>query len=285
MFDPKSKIRPPAAAGQFYPEGKEGLGKMIDGFLSQAEVPGIKGKIFGLLLPHAGYLFSGLVAAHGYKLISDKKFDTVILIGDSHYERFDGVSLWEKGEWETPLGKIKIDEELAKAIVAVSDRFFSRDSAHLFEHSIEVHLPFLQKALKDFKILPIIFGSEDKDWRELARILVKNIRGRKILIIASSDLSHYPSREEAERLDRETLKGVLTADPVRLKEKIAELEGKSVPGVETLMCAQDSVKTLLEIAKSLKAKAKLLDYANSGDALMGDKDRVVGYGAVAFYLP
>ena len=257
-------LRFSAVAGQFYPENKGELEEMIDGFLRQAKPSKIEGKIFGLLLPHAGYVFSGHVAACGFKVISKENFDTVIIIGDSHYERFDGVAIWPEGEWETPLGRVEIDSELARTGLGSSKRFVRRDSAHLWEHSIEVHLPFLQKILRNFKILPIIFGSENKDWGLLAETISKNVKD-KILIIASADLSHYLSYREAKKTDKKTLNNLL---------------GLQTSGLD--ICAIDSAKTIIEITKKLGGKAKLLKYLNSGDTA-GDKLRVVGYGAVAFH--
>lgn len=279
----QEKLRFPSVAGQFYPENKKELKETIDNFLNKAKIPEIKDEIFALILPHAGYIFSGQVAAYGFKAIKEKEFETVILIGDSHYERFDGVSIWEKGEWETPLGRVKIDEDLAEKILKKSQRFFVRDSAHLFEHSIEVQIPFLQKILKKFKILPIIFGSENEDWGDLAGAILNTIKTKKVLIIASSDLSHYPPYEIAQKADLETINEILTVDPEKFAKKIEQLERK-YPGVDTFACAQDSIKTILEIGKQLKAKGLLLKYQNSGDTLFGEKSQVVGYGAIAFYL-
>ena len=278
----QEKIRFPAVAGQFYP-GEEGeLNQIIDEFLKNAKVPEIKDEIFGILVPHAGYVFSGPVAAHCYKTIQGKKFETVVLIGDSHYEYFDGVSVWEKGEWETPLGKVKVDEELAKEILNFSKRFFVKDSAHLFEHSLEVQIPFLQRVLKNFKILPLIFGSEDEDWKDLAKSILKLMEKRKILVVASSDLSHYPPYEVAQEADKRTVEGILSSDPEKFKEKIETLK-KLFPDVDTFACAQDTIKTILEVSKNLKGKAKLLKYQNSGDTIYGEKTQVVGYSAVAFF--
>ena len=277
----QEKLRLPAVAGQFYPGEKKELEKMIDEFLNLAKVPKIEGEIFGLILSHAGYVFSGPVSAYGFKAISGKDFKTVILIGDSHYERFEGVSIWEKGIWETPLGKNKVNEKLAKEILSHSKRFFVRDSAHLFEHCLEVQLPFLQKVLKDFEILPIVFGSENEDWKDLARAILNSMK-EKTLIIASSDLSHYPPYEIAKNADFQTIEGILTLDPEKFSKKIEELEKKFF-GVDTFACAQDSIKTILEISKNLKAKAKLLKYQNSGDTFFGEKSQVVGYSAIAFY--
>jgi AmmeMemoRadiSam system protein B len=282
MIDQKEKLRFPAVAEQFYPEGEKELSQMIDKFLKDAKVPKIEGEIFGILVPHAGYIFSGPVAAHCYKAIEGKKFNTVVLIGDSHYEYFDGVSVWDRGEWETPLGRVKVDEELAKEILSFSKRFFVKDSAHLFEHSLEVQIPFLQKVLKNFRVLPLIFGSEDKDWKDLAKAILKLIERKKILIVASSDLSHYPPYEVAIEADKRTIEGVLSSDPEKFKEKIENLK-KLFPDVDTFACAQDTIKTILEISKNLKGKAKLLKYQNSGDTIYGERSQVVGYGAICFY--
>jgi AmmeMemoRadiSam system protein B len=277
----REKLRFPAVAGQFYPGEREELSQMIDEFLENAKIPKIEGEIFGILVPHAGYIFSGPVAAYSYKAIEGKNFGAVILIGDSHYEYFDGVSVWDKGEWETPLGKVKVDEELAKEIMNFSKRFFVKDSAHLFEHSLEVQIPFLQKVLKNFKILPLIFGSEDKDWKELAKAILKLMEKKKILIVASTDLSHYPPYEIAIEADKRTIEGILSSDPEKFKEKIETLK-KFFPDVDTFACAQDTIKTILEISKNLKGKAELLKYQNSGDTIYGEKSQVVGYCAIAF---
>jgi AmmeMemoRadiSam system protein B len=281
MINQKEKLRFPAVAGQFYPGEREELSQMIDEFLENAKVPKIEGEIFGILVPHAGYVFSGPVAAYSYKAIERKNFETVVLIGDSHYEYFDGVSVWDRGEWETPLGRVKVDEELAKEILNFSKRFLVKDSAHLFEHSLEVQIPFLQKVLKDFKILPLIFGSEDKDWKELAKAILKSMEKKKILVVASSDLSHYPPYEVAQEADKRTIEGILSSDPEKFKEKIENLK-KLFPDVDTFACAQDTIKTILEISKNLKGKAKLLRYQNSGDTIYGEKSQVVGYCAIAF---
>lgn len=272
----------PAVAGQFYPDNKKELSAMIDAFLASVGPEKKLGDVLGLILPHAGYLFSGKVAAFGYKTIAGRKCDTVIIIGDSHCEYFDGVAVWPEGFWETPLGKVEIDKDLAGKILSYSGRFLVRDSAHLFEHSIEVHLPFLQKVLPGSKILPLIFGSENKDWQILAEAITKSAKGKAILVIASSDMSHYPAYKDAKEADLEILEEITKLDPLKLEEKIRNFEKKSIKGVETFLCAKDAVKVLLEFAKTNGAKAEILKYANSGDS-GGEKDRVVGYGAVAFF--
>jgi AmmeMemoRadiSam system protein B len=139
----------------------------------------------------------------------------------------------------------------------------------------------LQKVLKNFKILPLIFGSEDKDWKELAKAILKLMERKKILVIASTDLSHYPPYEVAVEADKRTIEGILSSDPEKFKEKIENLK-KFFPDVDTFACAQDTIKTILEISKNLKGKAELLRYQNSGDTIYGEKSQVVGYCAIAF---
>ena len=258
-------LRLPEVAGQFYPENKKELAEMIDEFLIQAKPPKIEGDIFGLLLPHAALEYSGPAAACGFKAIAGRNFDTVIILGDSHYERFDGVSIWPDGAWETPLGKVEVDNELARTVLANSKRFFRRDSAHLWEHSVEIQLPFLQRVLKNFKILPIVFGSENKDWELLAEVIVENIKNKRILIIASADLSHYLPYQKAKKIDSETIKNILNLRTNNLD-----------------VCAIDSAKTLIEITKLFGGQTKLLKYLSSADTA-DSKAKVVGYGAVVFY--
>lgn len=214
--------------------------------------------IFGLILPHASYEFSGRVAAAGYRAILGRKFKTVIILADSHYERFDGVAVWAGGVWETSLGKTKVDDKLAAKIMAFSPRFFRRDSAHLFEHSIEAQLPFMQIVLKNFKILPIVFGSENKDWAKLAEAVLQNTELNKTLIIASSDLSHNLPQGKGEKADEQTINNILNLQINRLD-----------------VCAPDSIKTLLTVAKKRHAKARLLKY----------EFKKTGFGAIAFLVP
>ncbi|MCK4781801.1 AmmeMemoRadiSam system protein B [Candidatus Parcubacteria bacterium] len=281
-YENSEKVRPPALAGFFYPEEKQELEKMIDNFLKKTSVSETKARILGLVLPHADYAYSGSVACFGFKKLSKEKIDTVIIIGDSHYEYFDSVSIYDRGEWLTPLGKVKINKDLAQKINSESDRFFFKSSAHLQEHSIEVQLPFLQRVLKDFKIIPIIIGSENKDWEELGKAILKHCQAKRILIIASSDLSHYPYKKDAEKADKKTIEGILSCDPQKLSQVLRKLEKENISNIETFLCAEDSVKTLLYVMKNLGAQARVLKYAHSGDTA-GEKQKVVGYAAIEFF--
>lgn len=278
----QKNIRPAAVVSQFYPENKNKLQKTIDSLLSKAVFEKINGKIIGFMLPHASYKYTGEIIAKALKIIADKKIDTIIIIGDSHYEYFDGVSIWPKGEWQTPLGKVKINEELAKKILESSNRIFKRDSAHIFEHSVEVLLPFFQRALKKFEIVPLIIGSENKDWNVLKDIISKHLNSQNILIVASSDLSHYLSYKEAKKIDSQVLKQITSLSVENLENKLKDLENLKLNNAETFLCAKDAVKTLMMISQLLGGKAKLLGYANSGDAKYEDKEKTVGYASVIF---
>ena len=281
-MEKKAKIRPPSAAGQFYPEDKKELEEELNRLMAGSPASRINGEVFGLLLPHASYVFSGAVAALGMKAVEGKKFDAVIILADSHYEYFEGVSVWPEGEWETPLGKIEVDKEIAGKIISSSEGFVSRQSVHLFDHTIEVHLPLLQKTLGRFKLVPVVIGSEGKDWKKLAEVILDIMKKRRVLVIASSDLSHYPPYGEAKEADQAVLGAIESLDDKILDKSIAELEKKNIPNAQTFLCSRESAKVLMEIARNLEGKAKILGYANSGDS-GGEKDKVVGYGSVAFF--
>lgn len=278
-------VREPAVAGQFYPADPQALQEQVDEFLANAQAVQAQGEIFGLLLPHAGYQFSGQVAAFGAKALEGKHFDTIILIGNSHTERFDGISVFPAGFFKTPLGEIEIDNELAKKIMAENKRIFFKESAHQKEHSLEVELPFLQKTLQNFKIVPILFGnSGGEDYKILAQALLKHIQNKNVLLLASSDLSHYPPYEKANYADKKTMGAILTGEVSELEKTIRDLEKEGIEGAVTFACGIDAIKTVMLVAAGLEEdEIKLLNYANSGDAEGGDKSRVVGYGAIGFF--
>ena len=262
-------IRGAAVAGQFYPGSKEDLEKQVNDFLASVELPETKGHVIGLIIPHAGYQFSGQVAAYAFKTLASQDVDTVILIGNSHTERFEGISVFEKGYYETPLGKVKIDSDLAQSLIKEDERIFYKETAHGKEHSLEVQLPFLQKVLSSFKIVPVLFGnSSPQDYNILAQAILKNIDGKNILLIASSDLSHYFPYQQAKDMDLETIDLILDSN-------INQIENA---------CAKDAIKTLMLVTQELNVEqVELLNYANSGDVSSGDKNRVVGYAAIGFF--
>jgi len=283
---PKDFIRRPQVAGQFYPQDPEVLKEEIKNFLSKEKPIEYRGEIIALILPHAGYQFSGLVAAAGFRNLIKEDIETVILIGNSHHQYFKGVSIYPRGYFETPLGKIEIDSDLAEELMKQDPDITFMESAHLNEHSLEVQLPFLQMVLKNFKIVPILFGNNDDDYYKiLSDAILKTVKGKNVLIIASSDLSHYPSYKDANYADKKTIDSILTGDFKKLEDTINNLKEEQIPNALTFACAEDAIKTTMMVARGLGAnEIKLLKYANSGD-VYSDRSQVVGYAAIGFFAP
>lgn len=283
IFD---KLRPPAVAGAFYPGDSQTLKNQIKLFFKKTEIPKIKGQIQALIVPHAGYDFSGQVASYAYKILKGKSFDTVILIGNSHHQYFEGASVYPQGFYQTPLGRVEIDAELAQALIKKSSQISFFSEAHQKEHSLEVQLPFLQVVLDKFKIVPILFGNTSKDFEFLSRALIEALKqaDKKVLFIASSDLAHYPSYEDEIQADKEVIKAVLTGEAQKLEKTLRSLEAQNIPQASTFMCGEEAVKAVMAVAKALGAhQIQLLKHANSGDAEIGDKLQVVGYSSIAFF--
>jgi len=283
---PQIKKRAPAVAGSFYPANKDGLSTLIDRFLENVKTTQVKEDIVAMVAPHAGYTYSGQVAAYGYKELIGENFDTIILIGNGHKEAFDGISVYKHGVWQTPLGDVQIDSDLAEKLIKSNPRIMFRGSAHNYDHILEVQLPFLQKTLKNFKIVPIVFGNQNKDdYKFLAKAILDNIKGKKVLIIASSDLSHYPSYEDSKAADSKTIEGILSGDVAKLEDNISALTKQYIPNAVTFACGDDAIKTAMLVAKGLGATdIKLLGRANSGD-VTGGKYHIVGYASIGFFKP
>lgn len=280
-------LRYPAVAGAFYPGGKVSLKQMIDGFLAKASPPKVSGSLMALVVPHAGYVYSGQVAAYGYKLLKGRRIDTVIIMSNSHKSRFDGVALYPKGAWMTPLGEVPVDQKLAKSLASSDAGIRLDEAAFEGDHTIEVQLPFLQSVLSGtFRIVPVLFGNAGKDdAQRLAAAILKHIKDRNALVIASTDLSHYPSYDDAKKADAKTIEGILSGDVATLEKNIAETERLRLPNEVTCACGEDGVKTAMLVARGEDASdIVLLKAANSGDA-SGEKKRVVGYAAIGFFKP
>ena len=265
----ESEIRRPAVAGAFYPDEPGELKGMIGGFLEKAGNVKLEGRLRGLVVPHAGYIYSGPVAAFGYKLLAGQKpqASKIILIGPSHYAGFFGAAESGAAFWQTPLGIVKAGSLMDK--IGKSEAIHRIPQAHEQEHCIEVQLPFLQSVLKkDFTIYPIVTGEVSPT------VLANEVAGvidDQTLIIASSDLSHYNPYEKAVRLDSICNRAVPALD-------IGTMEDSGDA------CGKTGILSLMHIAKKMKWKGKMLDYRNSGDTA-GPKDAVVGYGCYAFYSP
>ena len=280
-----SDIRRPAVAGAFYPNSPSTLRRMVREFIDEAPRVDVDGRIIGLISPHAGYVYSGHVAGYAYKQVEGESYDSVIVIGPSHRMPFWGFALWAKGGFETPLGTVPIDEGLASELMSLNDGIKHLPQAHAYEHSIEVQLPFLQESLGEFNLVPILMQDySEAACHSLASTLGECLKDRNVLIVASTDLSHYPEYDEAVRADRIVIEAVSKFDPAELRRRMDEHMRLGVPELHTMMCGAGPVYVLLEAAKLLGAeKVKVLKYANSGDVPFGDKGQVVGYMAAAIW--
>ncbi|MEW6357978.1 MAG: AmmeMemoRadiSam system protein B [Planctomycetota bacterium] len=273
-----------ALAGQWYPADPDELRKMIDGFLAKAEKKDIPGRLIGLVSPHAGYRFSGPVAAWSYKQIVGRDIETVVVLGVCHSGYPSLISVFPGGKYRTVLGDIPVDTEMAQKITKADKRIGFEPRAHISEHSAMNQIPFLQCVLKDFKIVVILMTQCTMDECEVVSdALVKACEGKKVLLIAGTDLSHFPSYEVANRVDMATLESLKTYDPAYIRSEEDRLKGRNFDEPSCTMCADDATITMIMAAKKLGAnQAMILKYANSGD-VGAEHERVVGYGAMAFY--
>ena len=282
-----SEVRKATGAGQWYPADPQELANMVDGFLKQANLGGAPAaEPIAIIVPHAGYIYSGQVAAYAYKKIEGIKYDTVVVIGDTHTGRGrSDIAVYAKGAFETPLGRVPIDEEVAQALVASSEKIEFERNAFVGEHPVENQLPFLQRVCEGLRIVPIVINKPTLENAQLlSEALVKALRGKKPLIVGSTDLSHYHPYEEARRIDEIALRAILSLDPEKVLDSPQECARAGIPNVRITMCSQGAVLTTILTAKALGAnRATVLKYANSGDTPYGGRDRVVGYGAVMIW--
>jgi AmmeMemoRadiSam system protein B len=270
-----NRIRQPAVAGTFYEGDQTRLRKHVDQLLEDAEIVPLPGQIKGLVSPHAGYVYSGGAAAVGYKALRGSTYDAVILVGPSHREFFDGASLYPGDAFRTPLGDVAINKEIRDSLAAQSDFIAISDTGHRNEHCLEVQLPFLQRVLGDFSFVPIIIGNQRREiCLALGDAIAKVAARKNLLLVASSDLSHYHPYESAVGLDRQVIDRVEAFDE---NELMRQLEGERIEA-----CGGGPVVTVMRAAKLLGAnKGQVLYYCNSGD-ITGDRTAVVGYLSAAF---
>ncbi len=275
------KMREPYVAGSFYESDEEALRDEIEAcFLDKRYGPGSlpstehkdERKIIGLVSPHAGYMYSGKIAANGYFQLSyEKKPDLVIIIGPNHEGIGKDAASYPDGYWKTPLGNVKVD---TSALDKVNDGTISIDElSHQNEHSIEVQLPFLQYIYgNDFDFLPICLKDQSLRTAEsIGKILYKILSQRDAIVVASTDFTHYETNEEAHRKDNLAIKAIVEGDPVNFYKTITEND--------ISMCGYGAVATLLYLSKALNGKTELIKYATSGD-IVGDTSFVVGYGSL-----
>jgi len=270
------KIRESVIAGTWYPADPALLKKELVRYLDRARPPALEGDLIGLVVPHAGYMYSGGVAAWSYKLLLKNRFDRVLILAPSHSVSFAGASIYHLGGYRTPLGIVPLDRELIDELYKHDAIIRFNPQADSGEHSLEIQLPFLQTALGDFSLTPVIMGNQHYDFcLKLADAIAKVCTGKRVLIVASSDLSHYYPYEKAMLLDGVCLERLNDFDPDGLAEQ--------VKNQRTQACGAGPMITVMLAAKRLGAdRSKVLNYANSGD-VTGDRSGVVGYAAAAIY--
>lgn len=269
-------IRRSVIAGTWYPGNPKILRKDIESFFHNVPDDKIAGRIKGLIVPHAGYAYSGQVAAFAYKSIRGEIFDSVILLGPSHRTFFHGVSIYDRGGYETPLGIVPVDVTLANDIMAQSNMISYMPTTHAEEHSLEIQLPFLQVALGEFHFVPLVMGEQNRQTCEtLAESIIRAVGNRNVLIVGSSDLSHFHSYEKAVKLDSIALKHIERMDGKGLLKDLENNECEACGGGPTIV-------TMMASEKLGADRVKILKYANSGD-VTGDTRSVVGYAAAVIY--
>lgn len=265
-------------AGSWYPGNPEVLTRAVQDLLERAPAPPALPHLVALVSPHAGLVYSGPVAAAGYRLLARFPFDTAVLVGPSHFVAFSGAAVWASGAFDTPLGRLEVDEETAAAILAHDRRLQFLREPHEPEHSLEMQLPFLQVLAPEIAIVPILMG-------EQSRAEVETVAGaiaaaaanspRRILLIASSDLSHYRPAEIAARLDGQVVERVEGFEPDRLMDLLEQSHEHA--------CGGGPMVAVLKAARALGAdEARVLRYGDSGD-VTGDKTAVVGYLSAAVF--
>ncbi len=278
------RIRPSAIAGTWYPDDPETLTTMMDALL--AAVKPVDGEPIALVVPHAGYVYSGLVAAHGFKQLEGVPYEVAVVIASDHQTPLSApISVWTEGGFETPLGIVPVDVELAEALVATDPRITFDPAAHEGEHPIEIELPFLQRVCPGCRLVPVLMGANDEGAvATLADALLAVLPGRRAVVIASSDLSHYPRQEDALQVDGTTLAAIETGDPLVVRTTIATSMAAGLPNLATCACGEGPILVAMQVAQGLAADTiTVLRYANSADSPYGDAEKVVGYGAVMFW--
>lgn len=276
-------IRPAAVAGSWYPASPDSLGREVDGYVARApieQVPAPK----AIVAPHAGLKYSGPVAAFAYNAVSRARYSAVVLVGPSHFVAFNGVSIWPRGAWQTPLGPVQVADELSDRIIAASAAITEQRVAHEREHSLEMQLPFIARLLPGVPIVPMVMGDQSRETAfGLGDTLVSALNERSgrpsggpgVLLVASSDLSHYEDARTAARLDAVVLQHVEQLDAEGLMQAI-ETEPRHA-------CGGGPMVAVLRAARQLGAThGRVLKYGDSGD-ISGDKASVVGYMAAAVW--
>jgi AmmeMemoRadiSam system protein B len=275
MTVPERPYRRAAVAGSWYPGSSTELASEVDRYLAGATPDLPHGAVRGLVSPHAGLMYSGPIAAWAYRAIQDDTFEVAVLVGPAHRLGFEGVASYPRGAWETPLGPATIAGDVAAAILAATPLVHESEGAHAREHSLEMQLPFLRRVLPDVPIVPLLMGLQTPETvKGLGDALGSVLAGRRALLVASSDLSHYLDSRAAARMDRQVLDLVSKYDDEGLVRLL-----KTRPDHA---CGGGPIAAVMRAARALGARAgRVLRYGDSGD-VSGDKSGVVGYMAAAF---
>ena len=278
------KVRPAGVAGSFYPADPKELTGMIDGMLAKVAEPPITGTILSVVAPHAGYPYSGPVAAYTYAALKGHKYSRVVVIAPSHYVGFDFTSVYDGDAYATPLGNVPVDKAFAAKLVKMSStiRFSGMGhdaTAEGAEHAIEVELPWLQRVLGDFELVPIVMGNQSYENSRalgvaLAKLIKKEGKNGDTLVLASSDLSHYHTYDDAEKIDHKTLNALEAWDYLSMSQNFQTRVWEACGGAPI-------VAAMIYAERMGANQARVLKYANSGD-VTGDRTRVVGYSADVF---
>ena len=271
------EIRKAAVAGSWYTNDPKELRKEMTTYLENAKIAGIDGEILAVISPHAGYAYSGFTAAHSYKQVKGNHYDAVIVLAPSHHEAFSGASVFNKDGYETPLRIVLVEKNIANAIIDHNDDIRFTWEGHREEHSLEMQLPFLQVAIPQLKIVPIVLW--DFSWencKKLADAITKAVQGKKVLLVASSDLYHGYSYDECKQTDNRTLSSIVELDPPQLCEDFQDRN--------LMACGAGGIVVAELVAMNLGAnKAQIIYHTNSNDVTGSRGGYVVGYGSVVIY--
>jgi AmmeMemoRadiSam system protein B len=268
-----SPIREPAFAGSWYPGRRDRLEAEIDALLGAAA--DVQERVAGLVCPHAGLMYSGPVAAHGYRAVAHRAYELVVLVGPSHYVSFDGVAASRHAVFRTPLGDLPVDTEAVDALVNSQTSVFEDLRIHAREHALELQLPFLARVLPGVPLVPLLMGRQDRAACDrLATALERVLRGRHALVIASSDLSHFHDRPSARQLDDVVLGRLAAFDADGLQSALEAFDGHACGGGPMVVAMRTA-------AAHAAGEGRVLQYGDSGD-VSGDLDRVVGYVSATF---
>jgi MEMO1 family protein len=274
-------VRPAAVAGTWYPGSAESLTEEVASHLGRADLdhrdgPPPEADLLALIVPHAGIAYSGSVAAHAYRLLRSRLFEVVIIVGPSHYVGFSGASIWPRGSFETPLGPMRVDEQLALSMLARCAVLHDREDAHRREHSVEMQLPFLGVIAPGVAIVPIVMGHQTRETAfAVGDCIGAASAGRRALIVASSDLSHFFDAATAAALDGQVAADVAAFDADALMARLEQRRDHA--------CGGGPIVSVMRAARLRGATvSRVLSYADSGD-VSGDKSSVVGYLAAAMW--